>query len=236
MSKDWTGNRKTTFVTLGASNHTDHDRAENDFYASEPRAMDELLKVEKFEGTIWENACGQGHLSEQMIKHGYEVISTDLIDRGYGKGEVDFFQCTKSLGDNIVTNPPYSKSLQWVRHSLELLDDGKKLALFLPIQFLESDTRIELFKNTPPKRIWVAANRLLCGINGDFRKKDKNGNVVLDRNGNPQKMSSAKCYAWFVWEKNNYSTMTIGHINTEKSYESNERWLYDYKPHSRENT
>ena len=29
MSKDWTGNKKTTFVTLGASNHTDHERAVN---------------------------------------------------------------------------------------------------------------------------------------------------------------------------------------------------------------
>ena len=31
MSKDWTGNKKTTFVTLGASNHTDHERAEHDY-------------------------------------------------------------------------------------------------------------------------------------------------------------------------------------------------------------
>lgn len=29
--KDWTGNKKSTFVTLGASNHTDHSRAWLDF-------------------------------------------------------------------------------------------------------------------------------------------------------------------------------------------------------------
>lgn len=28
MPKDWKGNKKTTFATLGASNHTDHERAE----------------------------------------------------------------------------------------------------------------------------------------------------------------------------------------------------------------
>ena len=26
MSKDWTGNKKTTFVQLGASNHSDGER------------------------------------------------------------------------------------------------------------------------------------------------------------------------------------------------------------------
>lgn len=59
-NKDWTGNKKTTFVTLGASNHTDHDRAEHDYYATEPKAVEELMKVEKFNGSIWENCCGGG--------------------------------------------------------------------------------------------------------------------------------------------------------------------------------
>ena len=45
-NKDWTGNKKTTFVTLGASNHTDHDRAEYDYYATEPKAADLLCDKE----------------------------------------------------------------------------------------------------------------------------------------------------------------------------------------------
>lgn len=214
-NKDWTGNKKTTFVTLGASNHTDHERAKHDFYATEPKAVLELMKVEKFEGTIWENCCGMGHLSEPMIKAGYNVVSTDLIDRGYGTGNVDFFKCDKPLGDNIVTNPPYSMALEWVEHSLDLLPIGKKLALFLPIQFLESDKRAKLFKERPPVRIWVATNRLLCGINGDFSAKDKDGNTLYNKDGTIKRMSSAKCYAWFVWEVGNYSKQPIvGWINT----------------------
>lgn len=144
-NKDWTGNKKTTFVTLGASNHTDHDRAEHDYYATEPKAVEELMKVEKFNGSIWENCCGGGHLSEPMIKAGYDVVSTDLVDRGYGEGNIDFFKCNKSLADNIVTNPPYSTALEWTEHSLDLLESGKKLALFLPIQFLESDKKEQDF-------------------------------------------------------------------------------------------
>lgn len=153
MSKDWTGNKKATFSTLGASNHSDQERAEHDYYATEPKAIDCLLEVESFTGTVWENACGEGHLSKRMIEKGLDVISTDLIDRGYGRGGVDFFKCDASLGDNIITNPPYSMSLEWVKHSLDLIENGKKVALFLPIQFLESAGRIDLFKNTPPKHV-----------------------------------------------------------------------------------
>lgn len=212
-TKDWTGNKKTTFVTLGASNHTEHDRAEHDFYATEPLAADLICGVEKFEGGIWENCCGQGHLSKRFEELGYDVVSTDLVDRGYGTGGVDFFECNKALAPNIVTNPPYSFVLEWVEHSLELLENSKKLALFLPIQFLESDKRRKLFKETPPKTVYVCVNRVLCGINGDFRAKDKDGNVIYNKDGTPKRMSSAKCYAWFVWEKGYKGDTTIKWIN-----------------------
>ena len=41
--KDWTGNNKTTFVTLGASNHSDKDREKDDFYATDPNALEIFL-------------------------------------------------------------------------------------------------------------------------------------------------------------------------------------------------
>jgi hypothetical protein len=65
------------------------------------------LSVEHFEGTIWEPACGDGAISKVLEAAGYDVISTDLIDRGFGQGGVDFLKTTKALGRNIVTNPPY---------------------------------------------------------------------------------------------------------------------------------
>lgn len=34
MTKDWSGNGKSTFITIGASNHTDKEREEHDFYAT----------------------------------------------------------------------------------------------------------------------------------------------------------------------------------------------------------
>ena len=206
--------KKQHFVTLGASNHTDHERAEYDYYATEPKAITYLLDVEKFKGSIWENACGEGHLSKELIKNGYDVVSTDLIDRGYGVGGIDFFKCDKPKATNIVTNPPYAFAQEWVEHSLEILHNGSKLALFLPIQFLESAERKTMFMKTPPVRIHVFSGRILCGINGNFYKTDKEGNIVYKKNGKPKRMSSAKCYAWFVWEVGNYNNKpTIDWIN-----------------------
>lgn len=96
MGKDWTGNGKSIFTTLGASNHTEKEREINDYYATDPIAVDALLQGgAELNHKIWECSAGQGHLSERLIELGYEVRSTDLIDRGYGEGGIDFLQTTK---------------------------------------------------------------------------------------------------------------------------------------------
>ncbi len=41
--KDWKGNTRSTFATLGASTHSDHDCEENDYYATDPKAAELLL-------------------------------------------------------------------------------------------------------------------------------------------------------------------------------------------------
>ena len=46
--KNWLGNKKTTYLTLGASNHTDAEREINDYYATEPKATELLCKIETF--------------------------------------------------------------------------------------------------------------------------------------------------------------------------------------------
>lgn len=57
---DWTGNSKTTYVTLGASNHSAHEREINDYYATLPDAAEHLCKLEQLSNRIWEPACGEG--------------------------------------------------------------------------------------------------------------------------------------------------------------------------------
>ena len=93
---DWTGNTKSAFSCIGASNHSEGERQQDDFYATEPKAMELLLAEETFNKQIWEPACGEGHLSEVLKQHGYDVVSTDLIDRGYGQGNIDFL-CSNNI-------------------------------------------------------------------------------------------------------------------------------------------
>lgn len=71
--KDWAGNKKSTFVMLGASNHSEKEREKNDFYATDPNSLKIFLKALERDGfklhkNIWECACGMGHLSEVLKK------------------------------------------------------------------------------------------------------------------------------------------------------------------------
>ena len=152
--KGWTGNKKSTFVTLGASNHTDKEREANDFYATDPIAIDKLIA--EFEiiplHRIWECACGTGCLSERLKYFGYDVISSDIVDRGYGEVK-DFLGATDMPDDCqcILTNPPYKYASEFIKHSLELLPDGGLCFMFLKTTFLEGQKRYdEIFNVTPP--------------------------------------------------------------------------------------
>lgn len=64
--KDWTGNKKSTFTCLGASNHAEHNRPDYDYYATEPKAAELLLQVEPNLSDIWECACGGGAFSKSV--------------------------------------------------------------------------------------------------------------------------------------------------------------------------
>ena len=185
MPIDWKGGNASTFKTIGASNHADHPRADADYYATEPAATDWLCKLEQFQSPILEPSCGEGHISRQLIAHGYDVVSRDLVDRGYGE-VADFLLFNNDTWEgDIITNPPYSKAQEFVEQALKMVKPGRKVAMFLKLTFLEGKKRGELFKITPPIRVWVSRSRLKCAKNGDFASMD----------------GSATAYAWFVWEK-----------------------------------
>ena len=174
-----------TFKIIGASNHCDHERQREDYYATEPAATEWLCKLEKFDKNILEPSCGEGHISKVLAAAGYNVTSRDLVDRGFG--EVADFLSIDNLQWNgdIITNPPYRYAQEFVEKAMRIIPFGNKVAMFLKLTFLEGRSRKELFRHYPPRRIWVSSRRLKCAINGDFE------------NVGP----SATAYAWFVWEK-----------------------------------
>lgn len=198
-NKDWTGNGHSIYTTLGASNHTDKEREQHDFYATEPKAAELLLELEQFDNNIWEPACGDGSLSKVFENAGYNVYSSDLVNRGYGD-TFDFLLTNKEFDGDIITNPPYKYAKEFVTHSIELIPNGHKVAMFLKLQFMEGKARKELFKKFPPKYIYVSSSRLLCAKNSDFEGMRAGG-------------GSAVAYAWYVWEKGYTGETTLRWFN-----------------------
>ena len=201
--KDWTGNNNSIWKTLGASNHTDKERQSEDFYATSPDAIDKLLKVAHPHKKIWECAAGAGHLSERLTYFGYSVYSTDIVERGYPLGAIkDFLTATNADvpfdGEfDILTNPPYKYATEFVLKALELLPEGCKCYMFLKLTFLEGKRRyIELFRDTPPRSVYVFSERVLCAKNAEFDRMREGG-------------GSAVAYAWFVWQKGYAGTTEV---------------------------
>ena len=170
------------------------DRVDNDYYATPTESTKALLDNVKFYGNFLEPCCGEGHISE-VIKEYYSnetIYNIDIVDRGYDNTlEADFlnYDFLGQTFDNIITNPPYSLAEEFLRKGMEVINPNGKIAMFLKIQFLEGQKRKELFKQYPPKYIYVFSKRQNPWRNGS----------PTDEKGKP--WSSTMCFAWFVWEK-----------------------------------
>ncbi len=204
-NQEWTGNANSVWKTIGAINHAESEREENDYYATDPIAIDKLLTVERPSDYIWECACGEGHLSKRLKERGhFYVISSDIVLRNERCTFVaDFLKLNEAPGFtgvdafDILTNPPYKYAKEFVLKALELLPHGCRCYMLLKLTFLEGKARYEeLFKKTPLKAVYVFSERLQCA---------KNGNFNLHNNG-------AIAYAWFVWEKGYTGNTVIGWV------------------------
>lgn len=191
------GMRDYIRTALGASNHCEHSRAEADYYSTDPRAVEWLLKIEPFLGDIWEPACGENAIVDVLRAAGKNVRASDVIVRCDGVEQLDFLSVSEAVhGVDIVTNPPFKFAKEFVERALALVDDGRYVCMFLRLTFLEGQARRKLFEDNPPIRVWVSSSRLVCYKDG----------VVKD-------YSSPCCYAWFVWKKGWHGPTDLGWFN-----------------------
>ena len=154
-----------------------------DFFPTPKCATKALLAYERFDGNVLEPACGKGDISKVFLEKGFVVDSSDLFDWGFGKTGQDFFDIKKPY-DNIVTNPPFNRSLDFAKHSLEIAQ--RKVALLLRLSFLEGMERYQtLFTVCPPSKVYVFSKRLTF-----YPEKITKGGG-----------SGPTAYAWFVWDK-----------------------------------
>lgn len=185
---------------LAGGNPKDN-RIENDFYATDPKAVEMLLNdlpKNYFYGNMLEPCVGQGHIANTMLKYNpdLKITAIDIVDRGYPNTIIaDFLKLNPLCAYNcIVTNPPYSLATEFVEKGMEYLVTGGVMAMFLKLQFLEGQKRKRIFDKYPPKYIYVFRNRMATWNNGQ-PKDPKTG----------KKWATTMCHAWFVWEKDSTS-------------------------------
>ena len=145
-------------------------------------------------------------MSDVLEEAGYTVKTTDIADYGFGDEEVNFLETTEEFDGDIVTNPPYGLSTDFAVKALEILKPGKKLAMFLRLLFLEGNKRYDkVFKENPPKTVYVFSNRQVSDKNDDFSH------------------GSAVAYAWFVWEKGYKGDPIIKWVKSKTETEDEEQ-------------
>lgn len=152
-----------------AGGSPDRGRVENDFYATNPKAVKMLLADDKFRQWFWkdyhsgnveflEPCVGQGHII-QGFRNYYgnknlpiHFTCLDIADRGYKNVIVqDFMKYdTDNRFDCIMTNPPYEIAMEFAQKGMGLLKSNGKMCMFLKIQFLEGRKRREFFDEYPP--------------------------------------------------------------------------------------
>lgn len=180
MSKNPENNN--VFSTLGATNHSTGERQKEDYYATDPHFINHLLEKEPWlknpDLKILEPSAGEGVLVDRFYElTGNKMDAYDLIARRDDIIERDYFTADFSNKyDVILTNPPYLKDTaktttglaDYILKALKEVKVGGTVIMFLKTLHLESKVRYEkIFKNYPPSKLYVYADRISCYKNND---------------------------------------------------------------------
>lgn len=177
----------------GNARGSGYDREKNDWYRESRRAVDALLDVEKFSGTICDPACGSGNIPVACKHRGYETFGSDVIDRGYlDYGPGDFLTSDRTF-DNFLSNPPFGIAVDFVLHALTLASD--KVVILQRTAWLEGDRRYQrLFSLGHLARVWQFRSRISMPP-GNSDMEAKGGSVS---------------FAWFVFSRQHQGTSFEG--------------------------
>ncbi|MFH1806855.1 MAG: SAM-dependent DNA methyltransferase [Pseudomonadota bacterium] len=128
-------------------------RQRDDFYPTPPEVFEALLRrMPHLKGQrIWDPECGDGVPARVMESHGCRVIATDLVDRGYGTGGVNFLAVMRPRAPVIITNPAYDHNhpAVFIEHAMRM--HIAELWLLLKSTYWHAETRQSLYRRHRPK-------------------------------------------------------------------------------------
>jgi hypothetical protein len=166
-------------------------RVRDDWYVEEELAVEALLRVERFDGKVFDPACGGGNIPRICRAHGLDAVGSDKVARrapAYCKAGVDFLTARSTRVDNIICDPPFCIAEAFVLRALERA--RRKVAMLLRLAFLEGTERYErIYRRYPPFRIWVFTWRTPMPPGEALRAG------LIEREGG--KMA----FCWIVWQR-----------------------------------
>jgi hypothetical protein len=156
--------------------YSGYEREGQDFYATPAWVTEALLRHVTLRGPVWEPCCGDGAMSSVLAAHGHQVVSTDIVDRGFGTSGVDFLACRDVPAGcrSIVTNPPYGDSGShtgqsrspsamrgFLTHALMLTASVQgQLALLVRLQWIAGRRVAEVMSAAPFAAVIVLTQRI----------------------------------------------------------------------------
>lgn len=168
----------TQLTGAAIANASAIDRHQTDYYPTPENVTYALAQRLNLHGmTVWEPACGAGHMARALEQCGATVIATELHHQGYGDGGVDFLSADAISCDWIITNPPFRLSEQFIERCIE---HRKNFAMLLKSQYWHSARRRALFDKHRPAYVFPLTWR------PDFHFGAKGGSPTMD-------------VAWTVW-------------------------------------
>jgi hypothetical protein len=163
-------------------------REPDDFYQT-PRACTEALitaEGDRMPMTVWDPCCGTGDISVVLANSGRQVVSTDLVDRGFGFGGVDFLKVEKPLAKALVTNPPFKYAEAILRHAADI---GIEYLIFLhKAHWLNTRERGRMIE-----QVWCPARCWLLTWRPDFKGQ---GAPTMDCSWYVFERASMKASSW----------------------------------------
>jgi hypothetical protein len=162
------------------------EREPYEHYVEEHWCSRRFFAVEPIEGTVWDPACGWGRICDSALAAGYNIVYSDIVDRGYdphgSKLVRDFLRPDWPAVDNIVTNPPFDLFEQFARHALTLT--RRKVAMICLVRRLNA---ARWLRQTPLRRIYLMTPRPSMPPGRVIARGEKPGGGTQD-------------FCWLVWE------------------------------------
>lgn len=131
------------------------ERRENDFYPTPVECTWALLPtLTDWPQKVWEPSCGDGGIASHLETAGFDVVGTDLVDRGYGEGGVDFLKTTERRADAIITNPPFGALVSaFITHAFDL--EATHIAMLVNVNLWHAANRTKLWRRRLPEVVYA---------------------------------------------------------------------------------